>query len=166
MRDPMQHIVRRDNAPRLEQGLTKLELSLAGSLHPLRVLVADDDQTTGDLLAAITKRPGYEVVSVSDGRQAYRLLKSDCNFQVAVFNVTMPHLKGVDMARHMKTEKRLMRIPVVVVGGDHDLKTVSECFAAGAIAFLPKPLDLNLLQRTLRIAMDGGVCRKEIQQAA
>ena len=39
----------------------------------------------------------------------------------------------------MKTEKRLMRIPVVMICTDYGLKHVTESFAAGALAVLPKP---------------------------
>jgi DNA-binding NtrC family response regulator len=100
------------------------------------------------------------VVSVADGRQAYRMLKSDADFAAAVFNMTMPHLDGVDLVRHMKTEKRLMRIPVVIVAGDHGLKLIADSFAAGALAFLPKPFTTEKLARTLRLAIGSGMNRK------
>ena len=138
-----------------------LEVALFGAAAPLRVLVADDDPTTGQLVAAIGQREGYQVVSVDDGRQAYRILKSDADFAAAVFNMTMSHLKGVDIVRFMKTEKRLMRIPVILVAGEHGLKLIRDGFAAGALAFLPKPFTPEKLARTLRLAIGSQAGRKD-----
>jgi len=50
------------------------------------------------------------------------LLKSVADFKAAIFNMSMPKLKGADIIRYMKTEKRLMRIPVVVVSGETGMK--------------------------------------------
>ena len=130
-----------------------LAAALFGTRPPPRVLVVDDDPLTAQLLIPIGEREGYQVVSVNDGRQAYRMLKSDANFTAAVFNMTMPNLNGVDIVRYMKTEKRLMRIPVVIVAGDHGLRLIADSFAAGALAFLPKPFTTEKLARTIRLAI-------------
>jgi len=137
-----------------------LEKALFGKSTPARVLIVDDDPTTAQLLRAMGEKEGYQVVSVDDGRQAYRILKSDANFAAAVLNMTVPHLKGVDIVRHMKTEKRLMRIPVVIVAGDHGLDLITQSFAAGALAFLPKPFTIEKLVRTLRLAIGSQAARK------
>ena len=129
------------------------------SRAPARVLVVDDDPITGRLLISIGEREGYHVVTVADGRKAYRMLKSDADFTAAVFNMTMPHLNGVDILRYMKTEKRLMRIPVVIVAGEHGLRLIVDSFAAGALLFLPKPFTADKLARTMRLAIGSGRLR-------
>ena len=144
-----------------ETGIRQKDLAVAlfGTRASARVLVVDDDPVTGQLLVSIGEREGYQVVSVDDGRKAYRMLKSDADFTAAVFNMTMPNLNGVDIVRYMKTEKRLMRIPVVIVAGDHGLKLISDSFAAGALAFLPKPFTTEKLARTIRLAIGSGRLR-------
>jgi len=140
--------------------LPDLEPALCGPSAPLRVLVVDDDPATGQLLSLVGEREGFQVVTIDDGRNAYRMLKSDANFAAAVFNMTMASLKGLDLVRHMKTEKRLMRIPVVIVAGDNGLQLISESFAAGALAFLPKPFTREKLTGTLRLAIGHQAGRK------
>jgi DNA-binding NtrC family response regulator len=129
-----------------------------------RVLVVDDDASTAALLSTVGEREGYQVVSVADSREAYRMLKSTADFTAAVFNMTMPHLNGVDIVRYMKTEKRLMRIPVIIVAGNHGLKLISDSFAAGALAFLPKPLTTEKLAQTVRLAIGSQAVRKQSYQ--
>lgn len=131
------------------------EATTLGMREPARVLVADNDPTTGRRLISIGEKEGYQVITVADGREAYRILKSDGDFQVAVFDMAMPQLEGVEIVRYMKTEKRLMRIPIVIVAGKQGLKLIAECFAAGAIAFLPKPFTTEQLRRTLRMAISS-----------
>jgi len=154
-----------DQFPQLSRNLAVVENSLSNVLAGARVLVADQDAATGELLRSLNDREGYRIVSVSDGREAFRLLKADANFQVAIFNMTMPHLHGVDIVKYMKTEKRLMRISVVLVSGGGDTKTVAEGFAAGAIALLQKPFNATQLHRTLRLALNQ-TGRAEVRCAA
>jgi len=128
--------------------------SVTNALAGARILLGDQDPTTSELLRSLNDRAGFRVVSVSDGREAFRVLKADADFQVAIFNITMPHLHGVDIVKYMKTEKRLMRIPVVLISDEGGAQTVAEGFAAGAMALLSKPFSAEQLHRTLRLAIN------------
>ena len=65
----------------------------------------------------------------------------------------MPGLSGIDLIRHMRTKKRLQRIPVMLITAEQDLKMMSQGFAAGAVAFLPKPLAVENLENALRLLL-------------
>lgn len=119
--------------------------------HYQRVLVADDDPIIRRLITAAVQREGFETVVANDGREAYRILQSDANFRAAIFDMMMPHLQGLDVIRFMRTEKRLMRIPVMMVTSEKNLNLMAESFSAGATLFLRKPFTADQLQSTLRI---------------
>src|ERR1700730_2996258 len=93
-----------------------------------RILVADDDPVIRHLVAAIVKKAGYTVILASDGREAYRILQADADFKAAIFDMMMPHLEGLDLIRYMRTEKRLMRIPVMMITSEPDLKLLANSF--------------------------------------
>ena len=118
-----------------------------------RILVADDDPVVRLLVTSIVKNDGYTPVAVEDGREAYRLLQSDADFGAAIFDMSMPHLEGMDVIRHMRTEKRLMRIPVMLITSERDNNLMAESFAAGAAVFLPKPFTTGQLQLMLRMLL-------------
>ena len=155
-----------DQFPNLTRNLSLVENSLSNAMVGARVLVADQDAMTSELLRSLNNREGYRIVSVSDGREAFRMLKADADFQVALFNMTMPHLHGVDIVKYMKTEKRLMRIPVVLIDGEGDVKAVAQSFSAGAIALLPKPFTAEQLHRILRLALNSAGHAEENRRAA
>ncbi len=120
---------------------------------PSRVLVADDDPVIRHLVTSIVKSEGHTAVAVSDGREAFLTLQRDANFQAAIFDMKMPHLVGLDVIRQMRKEKRLMRIPVIMVTSENDLKLMKESFDAGVTGFLTKPFNPTQLQTILRATL-------------
>lgn len=118
---------------------------------PSRILVADDDPAILRLVTAIVEKEGYVVVPARDGREAYKILQSDSDFVAGIFDVVMPHIQGPELVRYMKTEKRLMKIPVMMMTAEQNPKLSSDSFSAGAVVFLPKPFTTAQLQIMLRM---------------
>ena len=118
-----------------------------------RVLIADDDPVMRKILTSIVTNEQYEAVQAGDGREAFRVLKSDANFKGALFDLKMPGLTGLDLVSHMKTEKRLQRIPVMIITAETETKVVSEIFRAGAVAYLPKPFSRDQITRAIRMLL-------------
>ena len=119
-----------------------------------KILVADDDPAILRLVTAIIEKEGCEVVTARDGREAYKHLQSGGDFLAAVFDVMMPHIQGPELVRYMKTEKRLMKIPVMMMTAEQNPKLSSDSFAAGAVVFLPKPFTTSQLQTMLRMLIN------------
>jgi two-component system, sensor histidine kinase ChiS len=118
-----------------------------------RILIADDDPVMRHLLTSIVRKEGYETVVVDDGREAYRILQSDADFRAGIFDMMMPHLEGLDIIRYMRTEKRLQRIPVMMISAERDLQLMARSFVAGATVFLTKPFNTTQFQSTLRVLL-------------
>ncbi len=127
----------------------KIELK---EIKPVRrILVADDDPAILRLVQTILEKDSYSVVTARDGREAYKILQQDTDFIAAILDVVMPQISGPELVRHMKTEKRLMRIPVMMMTAEQDPKLSSDSFAAGAVVFLPKPFTTAQLQTMLQM---------------
>ena len=116
-----------------------------------RILVADDDPAILKLVGTILEKEGFSVVTARDGREAYKILQTDPNFTAAILDVVMPHISGTELVRYMKTENRLMRIPVMMMTAEQDPKLSSDSFSAGAVVFLPKPFTTAQLQIMLQM---------------
>lgn len=128
-----------------------------------RIIVADEDPAARLTVTSLLKREGYTPVAVADGREALSVLKSDSDFAAAIFDVLMPRPGVAEVIRHMKTERRLIRIPVMLVNSERGLKQMAEGFAAGATVVLPKPFTSDQLRLMLRMLLDnsgwGGLLR-------
>ena len=116
-----------------------------------RILVADDDPAILRLVATILEKESYSVVTARDGREAYKILQSDPEFTAAILDVVMPHISGPELVRFMKTEERLMKIPVMMMTAEQDPKLSADSFSAGAVVFLPKPFTTAQLQIMLQM---------------
>jgi CheY-like chemotaxis protein len=116
-----------------------------------RILVADDDPAILRLVSAILEKENYGVVAARDGREAYKILQNDPGFIAAIFDVVMPHISGPELVRYMKAEKRLMKIPVMMMTAEQDPKLSSDSFSAGAVVFLPKPFTTAQLHIMLQM---------------
>jgi DNA-binding response OmpR family regulator len=121
---------------------------------PRRILVADDDPAILRLVTTIAQKDGFEVLTARDGREAYKILQEDSNFIAAIFDVVMPHIQGTELVKYMMTEKRLMRIPVMMMTAEQNPKLPTDSFAAGAVVFLPKPFTTTQLQMMLRMLVN------------
>lgn len=121
-----------------------------------QILVADDDPAILRLVKAIVEKEGYTAVTARDGRDAYKVLQSGEPFIAAIFDVVMPYIQGTELVKHMRSEKRLMKIPVIIMTAEQNPRLSSESFAAGAVAFLPKPFTTVQLQTMLRMFIQKG----------
>ena len=67
----------------------------------MRILVADDDAATRRLVQKTLSKCGYEVLSCSDGSQAWERLKSDAPPELAVLDWMMPGVDGPELCRRV-----------------------------------------------------------------
>ena len=129
----------------------------------VRILVAEDDAVIMRVVTAIIEKEGYTAVPARDGGEAYRTLHSDADFAAAILDINMPRLQGLDVIAYMRTEKRLRRIPVMMMTAGRELRLSSEVYRAGALLFIQKPFTPSQMQTMLRLlvskaggAADGG----------
>jgi CheY-like chemotaxis protein len=151
--------------------LRKVVESEAVYLHTLaewvppagRVLVVEDDPIIMQLVKDVVEEDGYSVVSAQDGREAYRTLAKDNQFVAGIFDVKMPSIQGTDLLRHMQTEKRLMKIPVLIMTSEQGAAMQSESIAAGASIFLPKPFTRVTLRTMFRALISSKASETKLQ---
>ena len=79
---------------------------------------------------------------INDGQEALKLLSSEANFKATIFDVELPKIKGTDLLKYMRSEKRLQFIPVMIMtASTNSVRMQLESYEAGATFFIPKPFD-------------------------
>ena len=114
------------------------------------VLIADDDPAILYLVRTLVEGEGYSAITAMNGKEAFRILKSDRRVIAAIVDVMMPHVKGTELVKFMQTDERFKKIPVIMMTAEQSPKLPSKSFAAGAVAFLPKPFTNTQLRTLLR----------------
>ncbi|KQN06740.1 response regulator [Sphingobium sp. Leaf26] len=75
----------------------------------VRILLAEDDESMRVYLARALERSGYDVVSVSTGREAVPHIESD-RFDLLLTDIVMPEMDGIELAQHAASVAPDMRI--------------------------------------------------------
>lgn len=125
-----------------------------------QILVADDDPEVLRVVRAVLESDGFVAVTAKDGKEAYKLLQSETPFAAAIFDLVMPHIEGRDLVRYMQSERRLMKVPVIIMTTELSSRLSSDSFSAGAVAFLPKPFTDSQLQTMLHMFVEPPNIRK------
>ena len=102
------------------------------------VLVADDDPDILDLVRYRLERSGYEVATATDGAEAVRLA-GELAPALAVLDVMMPSLDGLEATRRLRNDPATAEIPVILLTAKAQDADVQEGFLAGADDYIRKP---------------------------
>ena len=106
-----------------------------------KVLVAEDDPFQRLSIIDILKVTYYDVTPVENGDQAIEVLKEEgSNFDIVLLDLLMPKMSGKDVLEFIMKDKRLRKIPVIVMSARNDKSIVSSWLKAGAKSFIIKPL--------------------------
>jgi two-component system, sensor histidine kinase and response regulator len=113
----------------------------ASAGRPLSILVAEDTPANQKLVVAILRKRGHAVTVANNGREAVDLFGSR-RFDVGIMDVQMPTMDGLQATAAIRQmEDGAARLPIIALTahalqGDRD-----RCLAAGADAYLAKPID-------------------------
>ena len=123
---------------------------------PRLVLLADDDQDLLMALSAALKQRGYDVAVAQDAVAAMSAAVK-LRPQVVVLDVGLPGGEGSVVMKRMHALPQLAGVPVVMMSGRDPQKYRAEALAAGASAYLTKPVDPDALVVALHVAMGEDV---------
>jgi two-component system, LuxR family, response regulator FixJ len=115
------------------------------------VHVIDDDEAVRQSLAFLLETAGI-AVQAYDSAVAFLKVATEVEAGCVITDVRMPELSGIDLLRRLK-ELRL-QLPVIVITGHSDVPLAVEAMKIGAVDFLEKPFDDEVLLTSVRAALD------------
>lgn len=102
------------------------------------VLVADDDRDILSLVTFRLERSGYRVVQASDGAEALELAREEAP-DLAVLDLMMPRLTGLEVTRALRDDERTRSVPVILLTARVQESDVQAGLDAGATEYVKKP---------------------------
>jgi signal transduction histidine kinase/CheY-like chemotaxis protein len=112
-------------------------------------LVVDDNPAIAYLLSQLLIRAGLNCESAPDGEQALSKFEAQ-SFDLIVVDLEMPGIGGLETVRRLRNLARGIETPIVMATAKADTATRELCLAAGASAFVAKPIDVPCFLTTVR----------------
>lgn len=118
------------------------------------ILLVDDRPENLLALESILERKDYRLVTADSGEKALRLALRE-QFAVALIDIAMPGMNGLEVASHLKELERSRDIPIIFVTafGD-DPEEIHRAYAAGGADYLVKPLDAEIVKKKVAVFVD------------
>jgi len=130
------------------------------------ILIVDDEPINLDIICAHLENDNYELVTASDGQQAWELLESNpSGYDVIILDRMMPVLDGMQVLANIKEHQMMEQIPVVMQTAKVENEDIVEGLKAGAYYYLTKPYDGDVLKTIVRSAVNGRFHEKSLHES-
>ncbi|MBU0675544.1 MAG: GAF domain-containing protein [Proteobacteria bacterium] len=125
-----------------------------------RILVVDDEGPIARLLQRTLKKSGYQVVAATSSQEANRLFNEDPTaFDLLITDMNMPKMMGTDLARTFLEIRP--DLPVILCTGFSEKMDQEQARKMGIKELLFKPVDEEVLARTVRRILDENQVKKD-----
>ena len=122
---------------------------MRGTGASVHILIVDDDRLVLSTLGKGLREAGYKVTEAADGPTALELVASD-KPDLAVLDVRMPGMSGIELAAQLTTDYQLPFIFLSAYGGSHIIEHAN---SLGALGYLVKPLDVPQIIPAIEAAL-------------
>jgi two-component system response regulator AtoC len=124
-----------------------------------RVLVIDDDPGIREYLQALATRQGYRVFGAGDGEEALESLDTT-RPDIITLDAVLPGMDGLETLRCLK--QRMPEVPVIMLSGHGQARTIVEAMRLGASDFLRKPFEVEELELAFQKALENHALKEEV----
>jgi DNA-binding NtrC family response regulator len=117
----------------------------------IRVLVAEDEENLAQILCTFLRSRGHQVSCVGDGKAALQTLR-DQAFDVAILDIVMPEVDGLEVLRQLRAEPEPPE--TIVITGNGTVETAIAAMKLGAYDYLAKPYRMAEIDVLVRRAWE------------
>jgi len=115
------------------------------------ILVVDDDKNTRDYLAVFLGDSGFDVECLGSGDEAIERLASGYSPSMILLDVMLPGKDGIEVLSNVKSI--YPALPIIILSGIGQIKTVVEAMKMGASDYLTKPFEEEALELAIQNAI-------------
>jgi DNA-binding response OmpR family regulator len=117
-----------------------------------RILIVEDYADIREMYATFLRENGFEVVEAADGLQA--LAQSAASFDLAVVDLSLPQVSGIEVIRRFRLEPALAKVPIISITAQAGARARADSLASGANLALEKPCLPEELLAAIRKLLD------------
>ncbi len=113
----------------------------------MKALIVDDSSLNIKVACKLLEKENVEVDSVLSGKECLDKIKNN-NYDVIFMDIMMPEMDGVETLKKLK-EQDSFNIPVIALTADVVAGAEEKYLGLGFFAYIPKPINLELLRSIL-----------------
>ena len=117
-----------------------------------KILVVDDEPDVVRILSKSLVADGFEVITANDGLECLAKAENELPDLILLDNV-MPNMDGQTTLAKLKDSKKTEGIPVIIVTALADEKNITTSQKGGAVEYVVKPFDYNVLLEKITQAL-------------
>jgi DNA-binding response OmpR family regulator len=119
------------------------------------ILAVEDNPVNLKILVKTLVTQGYSVTTAANGLEAMSALSAGDPraFDVVLLDILMPEMNGYETLRAIKSDSALRDLPVLMISAIDEMASVIECIKMGAIDYLMKPFNADLLRARIESSM-------------
>jgi CheY-like chemotaxis protein len=118
-------------------------------MNPKKILVADDNAASRELIREVLEMSSYEVIEAEDGREAVRRVREAAPDLVLV-DIQMPHLDGYGVLRELREDPGFSALPVVALTAFAMQSDRDRALDAGFDGYITKPVEIAALRQEIQ----------------
>ncbi len=124
-----------------------------------RILIVDDELNMQAVLKILFESKGYHVLCASNGEEALQLLESRGDISLVISDLKMPVMDGIALLEQIRS--RYEGIPFILISAYGTIERAVEAMKLGAVDFITKPFNKELIIRTVERLFQMDSLRKE-----
>ena len=117
----------------------------------MKILIAEDDDISRRMLEASLVKKGYDVVTTSDGKQAWEVMRKDDAPQMAILDWMMPEMDGVEVCRKVRAKKKRSYTYIIMLTAKGSSDDIAEALNAGSDDYIRKPFSAKELHARINV---------------
>jgi putative two-component system response regulator len=117
------------------------------------ILIVDDNLVSLKQISALLSNT-YDVSLAKSGELALQICAQKTP-NLILLDVEMPGMDGFETIARLKGDAQLKDVPVIFLTGNSDVETQKKCLGAGAVDFVTKPADADILNQRIRQYLNG-----------
>ena len=128
---------------------------------PIKLLLVEDEDDFRETTARWMTRKGHVVAEAANAQEAFALFDRQ-HFDVAVVDMNMPGISGIELLQRVKADN--VETEIIILTGQGTIDSAVQAMKMGACDYLTKPFPLADLEQRCRLAWDRGQLQKENRQ--
>ena len=136
------------------------EAQISSEIEDSKILIVDDSQSNRELLERRLNKYSFRCIQASGGKQALDILKKE-DIDLILLDVLMPDMNGIEVLNEIRNSNLQPDLPVIMVSGFDDVRSVAKCIAIGASDYLSKPVDGIVLGAKVVAALERKALRNK-----